>query len=498
MTGQLPIIVILGPLLAAILAAFAGWFRPKLSHPLVVLGLAISFAAALKLVFIVADTGAQKYWLGGWGTKQSYGVVGIQITVDTLNTLLLVAVSGIALLTALYAKRLVDTELAGRQRYFYALFSLLVAGLLGITITGDIFNLYVFMEIAALSSYALIAYGKGRAYMASFNYLIMGTVGACLYLLGVGFVFIKRGTLNIDNLSGIIPTLDPSQALFVGFVLILLGVWVKMAFFPFHGWLPNAYTHAPTASAAVLAPLATKVAVYAMLRIMFTVYSLDYIIGSPGIQSLALYLSTFAIVVASFFSLTQTNLKKLASYFVLSEIGYMVGGAWLANKPGVTGAMYHVVDVERAGLGKNKPDPQQVQTGTHGAHDEIVEGSHIGATPSVGYERVAGQRGNLHEHVEVENVAGDRDAKQASDQQREKRVKVPLPPGEFGVNQAPGVNGSQQSNAGHGSQEQGVEVVDRDLYADDKLVPLVSPAAEPIFLSAGIGNNKNQLQCRSE
>ena len=343
MTGQLPIIVILGPLLAAILAAFAGWFRPKLSHPLVVLGLAISFAAALKLVFIVADTGAQKYWLGGWGTKQSYGVVGIQITVDTLNTLLLVAVSGIALLTALYAKRLVDTELAGRQRYFYALFSLLVAGLLGITITGDIFNLYVFMEIAALSSYALIAYGKNRAYMASFNYLIMGTMGACLYLLGVGFVFIKRGTLNIDNLSGIIPTLDPSQALFVGFVLILLGVWVKMAFFPFHGWLPNAYTHAPTASAAVLAPLATKVAVYAMLRIMFTVYSLDYITHSPGIQSVVLYLSTIAIVVGSFFSLTQTNLKMIACYFIISEIGYMVGGAWLANRPGLTGAMYHLV-----------------------------------------------------------------------------------------------------------------------------------------------------------
>ena len=107
MTQQLPIVIILGPLLGAVLAAFTGWFRPRLSHPLIVVGLAISFAAALKLVFIVADTGAQKYWLGGWGTKQSYGVVGIQITVDTLNTLLLVAVSGIALLTALYAKRLV-------------------------------------------------------------------------------------------------------------------------------------------------------------------------------------------------------------------------------------------------------------------------------------------------------------------------------------------------------------------------------------------------------
>ena len=346
MTEQLPIVIILGPLLGAVLAAFTAWFRPKLSHPLVVLGLSISFAAALKLVFIVADSGAQKYWLGGWGDQRYEFVVGIQITVDHLNTLLLAAVTGIALLTAVYTRRLVDTELAGRQRYFYALFSLLVTGLLGITITGDIFNLYVFMEIAALSSYALIAYGRGRAYMAAFNYLIMGTMGACLYLLGVGFVFAKTGTLNIDDVSAFIPALGQSQALFVGFVLILLGAWAKMAFFPFHGWLPNAYAYAPTASAVILAPLATKVAVYTMFRIMFTlyftVYSIDDINDSP-IRSVALYLSTFAIVVASFFSLTQTNLKKLASYFVLSEIGYMVGGAWLANKPGLTGAMYHVV-----------------------------------------------------------------------------------------------------------------------------------------------------------
>ena len=288
MTEQLPIVIILGPLLAAIVAAFTAWLRPKTSHPLVVAGLAASFVAALKLVFVVANEGVQKYWLSGWGNQRHEFVVGIQITVDHLNTLLLAAVSGIALLTALYAKRLVNTELPGRQRYFYALFALLVTGLLGIAITGDIFNLYVFMEIAALSSYALIAYGKGRAYMAAFNYLIMGTMGACLYLLGVGFVFVKTGTLNVDDVSALLPALGQSQAVFVGFVLILLGAWAKMAFFPFHGWLPNAYTYAPTASAVVLAPLATKVAVYAMLRIMVTVYSIDYILNSPGIQSVVL------------------------------------------------------------------------------------------------------------------------------------------------------------------------------------------------------------------
>ncbi len=338
MTEHLPIVIILGPLFGAILAAFAAWLRPTLSFPSVILGLATASAAAVKLVFVVAQQGTQKYWLGGWGPKPDHGVVGIQITVDHLNTLLLAAGSAIALMTAIYAKRLTDTELAGRQRYFYALFSLLVTGLLGITITGDIFNLYVFMEIAALSSYALIAYGKGRAYMSAFNYLIMGTMGACLYLLGVGFVFVKTGTLNIDS-----AVLEPTQAVFVGFVLIMLGVWAKMAFFPLHGWLPNAYTHAPTASATLLAPLATKVAVYAMLRIMITVYSIDYILDSPEIRSVVLCLSSIAIVAGSFISLTQTNLKMIACYFVISEIGYMVGGAWLANKPSLTGAMYHVV-----------------------------------------------------------------------------------------------------------------------------------------------------------
>ena len=110
-------------------------------------------------------------------------------------------------------------------------------------------------------------------------------MGACLYLLGVGFVFVKAGTLNIENLSQIIPqTLQDSQAVFVGFVLIMVCAWAKMAFFPMHGWLPNAYTYAPTASGALLAPLATKVSVYAMLRIMVTVYSINYVINSPNIR----------------------------------------------------------------------------------------------------------------------------------------------------------------------------------------------------------------------
>jgi multicomponent Na+:H+ antiporter subunit D len=348
MIEHLPILIILGPLLGAVFASLTSWYRPKLSFPVVIFGLAISSLSAILIVFKLAfsELDVIHYQLGGWGTpeKDEYGIVGIQISVDYLNGLILATVSTIGLLTAVFSTRSVERELTGQQRYFFSLFSLLVSGLLGISITGDIFNLYVFMEIAALSSYALIAYGKGRSYMASFNYLMMGTMGACLYLLGVGFVFVKTGTLNIENLSQIIPqTLQNSQAVFVGFVLIMIGAWAKMAFFPLHGWLPNAYSYAPTASGALLAPLATKVSVYAMLRIMITVYSIDYVLKSPSIQSTVLLLSTISILVGSFFSITQSNLRKIACYFIISEIGYMVGGAWLANEPGLKGAIYHVV-----------------------------------------------------------------------------------------------------------------------------------------------------------
>ena len=336
-SAQLPALQVVVPLIAAALCLVLS--RPLAAWTLTFLASAAAMVVSFLLLGAVMDSGTIDYAFGGWAAP-----FGIAYRIDLVNAYVLMIVSTISTVVSVFARASVTSEIeAHNQGFFYTAWLLCLTGLLGIAITGDIFNLYVFMEIAALSSYALIAYGKGRAYMAAFNYLIMGTMGACLYLLGVGFVFVKTGTLNVDDVSALLPALGQSQAVFVGFVLILLGAWAKMAFFPFHGWLPNAYTYAPTASAVVLAPLATKVAVYAMLRIMVTVYSIDYILNSPGIQSVVLGLSSIAIVVASFFSLTQTNLKMIACYMVLSEIGYMVGGAWLANEPGLTGAMYHVV-----------------------------------------------------------------------------------------------------------------------------------------------------------
>ena len=348
MTDQLPIVIILGPLLGAILAAFTGWFRPRLSHPLVVLGLAISFAAALKLVFIVADAGAQKYWLGGWGEKVIPGqkepfVVGIQITVDYLNTLLLVAVSGIALLTSVYTKRLVDTELAGRQRYFYALFSLLVTGLLGITITGDIFNLYVFMEIAALSSYALIAMGRGRrALTAAFGYLVMGTIGSTLIVIGIGLLYVMTGTLNMADLAQILPELEPNRTIPVAFTFLTVGITLKLALFPLHLWLPNAYTYAPSAVTAFIASTATKVAVYLLLRFFFTIFGASFSFGEMQLDKVLMPLALVAILTMSIVAIYQDNVKRLLAYSSVAQIGYMVLGISLASALGLTAGILHL------------------------------------------------------------------------------------------------------------------------------------------------------------
>ena len=145
--------------------------------------------------------------------------------------------------------------------------------------TGDAFNLYVLIEVAALTGYGLIAIGGKRAAAATFNYVILGTIGASLYLLGVGYLYIKTGSLNMVGINEVIvssETLKDSATMQVAFVLICLGIFIKMAFFPLHAWLPNAYCHAPTATSCLLAPLVTKVMIYVMIRMVLTVFGVDF------------------------------------------------------------------------------------------------------------------------------------------------------------------------------------------------------------------------------
>jgi len=338
--GQAPILVLAFPLLGALAISLAGGGRDRLAFGILLGALAGSCAASARtLGAVLSGGGAVHYRLGGWPPP-----LGIELVVDHLNGLVLCVVAGCALLAAVYSFRTVREDNPDRVHHYYTLFALFVTGLLGMVATGDAFNLYVLLEITALSSYALLARGRGPAYVATFKYLVMGTIGACFYLLGVGYLYSKTGTLNMADLAALLsrPELQESVSVRIGFALIVLGTWIKMGLFPLHGWLPNAYARAGTATACLVAPLATKVTVYVMVRLMFSVFSVEYVFRSVPWHGAVVHLATAAVVAGSVMALAQRDLRKMLAYVIVAEVGYMVGGAWLGNRSGLTGTVYHI------------------------------------------------------------------------------------------------------------------------------------------------------------
>jgi len=336
---QYPILLVVVPLLSAFCVSIVGLYRKAVCFYITLGAMAVALWASVATLLEVVENGTIHYRLGGWPPP-----MGIEYVIDHLNGMVLVVVAFVGFVTALYSKRSVEQEIPDKISQFYTLYILLVTGLLGITATGDAFNLYVLLEIAALTSYALIANGEDRAPLASFNYLILGTIGACFYLLGVGHLYIMTGSLNMPDLQGILGDLYGTNAIQIAFILILVGVWVKMAFFPVHGWLPNAYTFAPSATSCLMAPLMTKVSVYVMIRIMFSVFSPDFTFEAFVLHRVIVWLAVIAIVAGSLRALAEKDFKKMLTYLIVAEVGYMVGGVWLANRMGITGAVLHILN----------------------------------------------------------------------------------------------------------------------------------------------------------
>lgn len=335
---QLPIAIILTPFFAGLLAILLGVFNKKLCAPIAMIGTALCSFFASKTFFVVQTEGELYYNLGGWIPP-----IGIEYVIDLLNAMVLVLIAAVSFLASIYGQRTIEKELSDRTPHFYALFLFLITGLLGITITGDVFNIYVLLEVAALSSYALLALGGGKAFLATFNYLMIGTIGACFYLLGAGFLLIKTGTLNMADISYQLTQLPYSNAVYVALILMIGGMFVKMALFPAHGWLANAYSAAPTAVGCIIAPLMTKVSVYVVIRIIISVFSTTYVFEALNIANFIVYTSIIAIIVGSFYALMQQDFRRLLCYLVIAEIGYMMGGLWLGNAFGFTGAVYHLI-----------------------------------------------------------------------------------------------------------------------------------------------------------
>ncbi len=341
MSLQLPAIIVVCPLVISFLIFLSAWWSKRAGFPLALAALLICLVSSFVILKTVIEQGTIRYWLGGWRPPW-----GIEYRVDHFNAFMLVLVSSLALISAIYAKRTVESELPDRVGLFWSLYLLLVTGLLGIILTGDMFNLFVLLEVASLTAYALIAIGKGRATVASFRYLIIGTMGACFYLIGLGYLYIMTGSLNMEDLRILLPPLYSTTAVQAAFVFIFIGFGIKIALFPMHAWQPDAYTYAPSAVTIIISTAMAKTSTYALIRIIFSVFTLEFITNFLPLFDILCWIAATAIIVGSILAMVQNNLKKMLAYSSIANVGYIVLAIGLSpfTPFGLTPALMHILN----------------------------------------------------------------------------------------------------------------------------------------------------------
>jgi multicomponent Na+:H+ antiporter subunit D len=334
---HLPALQVVIPLIAAPLCILM--HRPAGAWLISLAAAWCSLAVALALLGQVQASGPISYPLGDWAPPW-----GIEYRVDMVSAFVLVIVSAIGAVVMPFARTSVEREMPSDRAYlFYCMYCLCLAGMLGIAITGDAFNLFVFLEIASLSSYVLVSMSADRrALMAAYRYLIMGTIGATFYIIGVGLLYMMTGTLNMADLAERLPAVAETRTILTALAFLTVGISLKLALFPLHLWLPNAYAFAPSVVSAFLAATATKVAVYALIRIYFTIFGGVDVFATLAVREVLMGLAIVAMFAGSLVAIYQNNVKRMLAYSSIAQIGYMVLGISIASVTGLSGGIIHL------------------------------------------------------------------------------------------------------------------------------------------------------------
>ena len=334
---HLPALQVIVPMLTAPLAML---LKPAgLARAAAVAASLFAFAIAVTMTMGVIDGHVYTYRMGSWPAPY-----GIELAVDRFSALLLLVVTGASTFALLAGKRSVDADIGeSRQPLYYAAWLLALAGLSGIPVSADAFNIFVFMEISSLASYVLIAGGSDRrALPAVFKYLIMGTIGATFYLIGVGLIYLMTGTLNMADMAERIANVADVEPLIVAAGFITVGLALKAAVFPLHVWLPNAYTYAPNTVTVFLAACGTKVSLYLLLRFDLFVFQGNLAGHGFHFGAFLMPLAVLGILVGSGVAMFEKDIKRLLAYSSIAQIGYILLGASFVTVAGLTASTVHI------------------------------------------------------------------------------------------------------------------------------------------------------------
>ncbi len=338
---QLPILMVVIPLIAAVIASVS--FSRKIAWLITMLTSLTVLVFSVVLYTKVINEGVISYLLGGWGIP-----LGIEYRIDGLNAAILVLVSFISVLCSVYAYKAVCQEIEyAKHPAFYSAFLVCLTGLLGLAITGDAFNLFVFLEISSLSTYILIAMGARRdrrALISAYNYLILGSIGATFFVIGVGFLYMSVGTLNMMDIATRLEGQETSRVVQTAFAFIVIGLSLKVAIFPMHMWLPGAYAHSPVMISAFLASTATKVALYVLVRFIFNVFHADQTFDSLILIWLLAPLGAASMLAGSFQAIFQKDVGRILAFSSIAQIGYMLLGIGIATQAGLYASFLHLLN----------------------------------------------------------------------------------------------------------------------------------------------------------
>ncbi len=333
-------ILILAPLLLfAFITTLVGLWRLTWAYIAAIVGMALSLVAALAGIFRVLSAGTLRHYLGGWPPP-----FGIEYVLDHLSAFMAVIIVFIGFIAVIYPPEAGLYHTPRKGVPMYGLIMLLIAGLVGVIVTGDLFNLFVFLEIYSLASYALITLGGDRAVVASFRYLILGTIAGSFYLLGVGFIYFSTGTLNMADAARLLPPLYGSPTIMAAVALIVIGMGIKLALFPLHVWLPDAHSYAPPVIAAILAAIQVEVAGYVIVRMMLTVFQPQYFIEVLPVTTVIGWIAAVGIIFGSVMAIAQKDFKRMLAYSTVAQVAYIGLGIGLANPLGLIGGLLHILN----------------------------------------------------------------------------------------------------------------------------------------------------------
>lgn len=324
---------------AYLMPLFARW-RKNWCMPATVGVITFAFAASLYMAWQVMQSGPFTYQMGNWPPPW-----GIELSIDYLATFTAITMTGIGLLVIIYGTKDLLHELKpGLMGWYYTLYLLLLASMVGMALTNDMFNLFVFVEICAIASCGIISIKESRECIeAAFKYLVLSAVGSGCLLLAIAMVYMVTGHLNFTFVAQALPgavELYPYNIL-VSLALLLVGLGVKAALFPLHVWLPDAHSSAPSPSSAVLSGLVIKIYAVAMLKLLYKIYPANLFDMVP-VMTMLLWMATLAIIIGSMFAIVQEDIKKMLAYSSIAQIGYVFLGIALMSQNAVLGGILHI------------------------------------------------------------------------------------------------------------------------------------------------------------